>query len=122
MVMFGTTYAKVLNMSKDLIVKSEVVGWDDINTSLLLNIPVLKTESLCLCEEICLGNLATPVCFSGLLQVTVDTHAWETENRSVNDAAISIPSLLVHFTQGRHLRLNHDCGLVYSQRESRKNC
>ena len=47
-------YAKVLDVSENLIVESKVVGRDDIDTSLLLDIPVLETKSLCLCEKICL--------------------------------------------------------------------
>lgn len=74
-----------MDVSEDLIVKSKVVAGDDINTGVLLNVPMLETDSLCLSEEISLGDLSAPVCLSCLLQVTVDTHAWETEDRSVGE-------------------------------------
>ena len=76
------TYAEILDVGKDLIVEGEVIAGDDIDTSLLLDIPVLKTKSLCLREEVGLGELASPVSFGGLLQVTVYSHAGETEDRS----------------------------------------
>lgn len=81
------TYSEVLNVGEDLIVQSEVIAGDDIDTSVLLDVPVLKTESLGLGEEISLGELSAPVSFGGLLQVTVDAHAGETEDgaaRAVN--------------------------------------
>lgn len=71
-------------MSKDLIVKSKVVGWDDVDTGILLDLPVSKTEALGLSEELILGDLASPVVLGGLLEVTVRTHARETEDRSVD--------------------------------------
>ena len=67
-------------MCEDLIVKSKVVGWDDINTGILLDLPVSKTETLGLREELLLGDLASPVVLGGLLEVTVGTHARETED------------------------------------------
>lgn len=78
--MFGMTYVEVLDVGKDLIVKSKVVGWNDINTGILLDLPVSNTEALGLSKEIILGDLASPVVLRGLLQVTVGTHAWETED------------------------------------------
>jgi hypothetical protein len=36
-----------------------------------------------------LRELAAPVCFSRLLQVTVDSHARETEDRSVMNTMVS---------------------------------
>lgn len=77
-------YTEVLDLVKDLIVESEIIAGNDIDTSILLNLPVCKTKSLGLGEEVSLGKLSTPVCFSSLLQVTVDTHAGKTENRSVD--------------------------------------
>lgn len=70
-------------MGKDLIVESEVVGWDDVDTGILLDLPVSKTEALGLSEELILGDLSTPVVLGGLLEVTVRTHAGETEDRPV---------------------------------------
>ena len=79
----GQTYTKVLDVGENLIVESEVIAGNDIDTGLLLDVPVLETESLCLAEELSLGELAAPVSFGGLLQVTVYSHAGETEDRSV---------------------------------------
>lgn len=75
-------YGEILDVCKDLIVKSKVVGWDDVNTGILLDLPVSKTETLGLREEILLGDLASPVVLGGLLEVTVGTHARETEDRA----------------------------------------
>jgi hypothetical protein len=77
-------------VGEDLIVESEVIAGNDVDASLLLNVPVLKAESLCLSEELSLGDLASPVSFSGLLQLTVCSHAGETEDRSVVDMQISM--------------------------------
>jgi hypothetical protein len=76
------TYAEILDVSKNLIVEGKVIARNDIDTSLLLDIPVLKTESLGLSKKVRLRDLASPVSFRGLLQVTVDSHARETEDRS----------------------------------------
>lgn len=63
-----------------MIVESEVIARDDIDAGLLLDVPVLETESLGLREELGLGELSTPVSFGGLLQITVDSHTGETED------------------------------------------
>lgn len=81
--MRGSSYGEVLDVGKDLIVESKVVGWDDVDTGILLDLPVSKTEALGLSEELLLGDLASPVVLGGLLQVTVDTHAWETEDSAM---------------------------------------
>lgn len=73
-------YGEILDVCKDLIVESKVVGWDDVNAGILLDLPVGKTETLGLGEEVILGDLASPVVLGGLLKVTVGTHAWETED------------------------------------------
>jgi hypothetical protein len=92
---------------KDLVVEGEVVAGNDIDTGILLDLPVSKTEALGLSKEVSLRDLAAPVymfrsaavicwgrsetmrrivltSFGGLLQVTVDTHAGKTENRGLN--------------------------------------
>lgn len=46
---------------EDLIVQSKVVAGDDVDTGILLDLPVSKTEALGLSEEISLRDLATPV-------------------------------------------------------------
>jgi len=76
-------YSEILDVSEDLIVKSEIIAGNDIDTSILLDLPVCKTKSLGLSKQISLGKLARPVCLSCLLQVTVNTHARETEDRSI---------------------------------------
>lgn len=76
------THVEVLDVGKDLIVESKVVGWDDVNTGILLDLPVSKTETLGLSEKLLLGDLASPVVLGSLLQVTVGTHAGETEDSS----------------------------------------
>lgn len=85
----GITYTEVLDVGEDLVVKSKVVGWDDVDTGILLDLPVSKTKSLSLSEELLLVDLSTPVCLSSLLQVTVDTHTWETEDGAI-DVNVSI--------------------------------
>ena len=78
------TYTEVLDVGENLIVESEVIARNDINAGLLLDVPVLETKSLCFRKELSLRELATPVCLSSLLQVTVDSHARETENGGLN--------------------------------------
>ncbi len=78
----GQSYTEILDMMKNLIVQSEVIAGNDINACLLLDIPVLEAESLCLGEKVGLGDLSAPVSFGGFLQITVHSHAGETENRS----------------------------------------
>lgn len=67
-------------MVEDLIVKGEVIAGNEINASLLLDLPMLETKSLSLLEELLAGELASPVCLSGLLEVTESSHAGETQN------------------------------------------
>ena len=80
-------------MSEDLIVESKVVAGDDINTGILLDSPMCETESLCLGEEVGLGDFASPVCLCCLLQVTVDSHTRETEDGSAIGRDVSTLSV-----------------------------
>jgi len=48
----GKTYSKVLDVMKNLIVKCEIIAGDDINTSILLNLPMRETETLRFAEEL----------------------------------------------------------------------
>jgi hypothetical protein len=57
----GNTYTKVLDVCEDLIVESEVIAGNDVDTGLLLDVPVLETKSLCLSKEIILRELTAPV-------------------------------------------------------------
>lgn len=68
---------------EDLIVESEVVAGDNIDTGILLDLPVLQTETLALSEELIAGDLVSPVSLGGLLQVTESSHTGETQNRSI---------------------------------------
>ncbi|KUI73961.1 hypothetical protein VM1G_11931 [Cytospora mali] len=70
------TYTKVLDVAEDLVVQGKVVRGDDVDTGILLDLPVSESESLGLSEELILRDLAAPV--------TVDTHAGETENGRLN--------------------------------------
>lgn len=53
--------AEVLDVVQDVVVESEVTAGDDIDTGILLDLPVGKTETLGLGNEIGLRDLATPV-------------------------------------------------------------
>lgn len=55
------TYTKVLDVAEDLVVESEVVGGDDVDTGILLDLPVSESEPLGLSEELILRDLAAPV-------------------------------------------------------------
>ena len=79
---WSKTYTEILDLVKNLIVESEVIAGNDIDTSLLLNVPVLETKSLCLSKKLSLRELSSPVSFCCLLQITVDSHARETEDSS----------------------------------------
>ena len=48
-------------MVEDLVVESEVIAGDDIDTGILLDLPVGETKALGLLEELSLGELSTPV-------------------------------------------------------------
>ena len=45
-----------------MVVQGEVTAGDDIDTGVLLDLPVSKTQALGLGEEVSLGELAAPVC------------------------------------------------------------
>ena len=83
------TYPEILDMGEDLVVERKVIAGDDIDAGLLLNVPVLEAKSFGLGEEVSLGELSTPVCFRGLLQVAVDAHAGETEDGAARQLAIA---------------------------------
>lgn len=64
-------------MVEDVVIMSEVVGGNDVDTGILLDLPVGETEPLTLGEESLLGDLVSPVSLVSLLEVTKDTHAAE---------------------------------------------
>jgi hypothetical protein len=73
-------YVEHLNVVEDVVVEGKVVAGDDIDTGVLLDLPVLATESLALSEQVISRQLASPVCLVGLLQVSETSHAGETQD------------------------------------------
>ena len=104
-----------------MVIESEVVAGNDIDTSILLDLPVGKTKPLGLGKEIGLGDLSAPVCgqevrtganlrriqeeekkkrrrltsLGSLLQVTEDTHAGETENGGLDHLDCRLRNLVM---------------------------
>ena len=72
-------------MVQNMIIERKVIAWDDINARVLLNLPMFETKALALSEEVCLRKFTAPVGFGGFLEVPQDTHARETEDRSMED-------------------------------------
>jgi len=64
------TYAEELDVVEDMVVEGKVVAGDDVNTGVLLDLPVSKTKPLALGKELLLGKLVGPVGLVGLLEVT----------------------------------------------------
>ncbi len=58
------TYTKVLDVAQHLVVQGKVIARDDIDASVLLDLPVGKPEPLGLGEELGLREFASPVCTS----------------------------------------------------------
>jgi hypothetical protein len=46
------TYTKVLDVREDMVVEGEVIAGDDIDTGILLDLPVCESQPLGLSEEI----------------------------------------------------------------------
>lgn len=69
-----------LDVVEDMVVVGEVVGGDDVDAGVLLDLPVLESQPLALGEEVLARQLAAPVGLVGLLQVTQAAHAREAEN------------------------------------------
>lgn len=76
-----STYVEELDVVKEMVVVGEVVAGDDIDASILLDLPVLETETLALSQKLIARQLVSPVSLVGLLELTVRTHAGETEHR-----------------------------------------
>lgn len=55
------TYTEVLDVAQDVVVQGEVIAGDDVDTGILLDLPVLSTETLGLGQEVGLGEVASPV-------------------------------------------------------------
>lgn len=62
-----------------MVVVREVIAGDDIDARILLDLPVLETQSFTLGKELVLRQFASPVCFCRLLEITVDSLAREAE-------------------------------------------
>ena len=69
------TYVEELDVVEDMVVVGKVVGGDDVDASILLDLPVGEAEPLGLGEEVISGDLAGPVGLVGLLEITEDTNA-----------------------------------------------
>lgn len=67
-------------MVEDLVVERKVIAGNDLDTSILLDLPVLQTESLSLFQEFITRDLVTPVSLGGLLEVTESSDTGETQN------------------------------------------
>lgn len=67
-------------MVEDLVVVGKVVAGDDVDTSVLLDLPVLHAESLTLLQEVITRDFPTPVSLGGLLEVTELSYTRETQN------------------------------------------
>jgi len=80
----GETYVEHLDVVEDVVVESEVVAGNNIDTGVLLDLPVLAAKSLALGEQVISRELAGPVCLIGLLQVSQTSHAGETQDRRLN--------------------------------------
>lgn len=62
-------------MVEDVVIVGEVVGGDDVDTGILLDLPVGESEPLALSKEVGLGELVAPVGLVGLLEVPKDANA-----------------------------------------------
>jgi hypothetical protein len=58
---------------EEMIVEGKVVGGNDIDAGILLELPVSQPKPLTLGEEIGLGDLSTPVGLVGLLEIPKDS-------------------------------------------------
>jgi hypothetical protein len=67
-----------------MVVEGKVVGGDDVDTSILLDLPVCQAEPLALSKEISLGDLVTPVGLIGLLEVTKDSNSPSSQSQSAH--------------------------------------
>lgn len=63
LIMIGReAYTKVLDVAQNLVIQGKVVGGDDVDASILLDLPMGEPQPLGLGEKVILGDLATPVC------------------------------------------------------------
>lgn len=69
------TYVEELDVVQDVVVVGEVIGRDDVDASVLLDLPVGESQPLALGEEVSLRELFAPVGLVGLLEVPKDANA-----------------------------------------------
>lgn len=95
-------------MVQDLVVEGKVVAGDEVDASLLLDIPVLETEPLTLAEKLIARDLAAPVRLSGLLELSEATHTREAENGAESTRSANMFTTERRRGAGQNnLRLNH---------------
>ena len=85
----GGTYVEELDVVEDVIVESKVVGGDDVDAGIFLDLPVCQPKSLALGEEVGLRELAAPVSLIGLLEVAKGSHT--AVNRHVSNLVSGCP-------------------------------
>ncbi len=69
-----------MDVVQDLVVEGKVIAGNDVDTSLFLKLPMFKTQSFALAEQLILWNLSCPESFCCFLEITIHTHARKTEN------------------------------------------
>lgn len=62
-----------------MVVEGKVVAGNNVDTSILLDLPVLQSQTLSLLEQLVPRELVAPVGLVGLLELTVRAHAGEPE-------------------------------------------
>jgi predicted transcriptional regulator len=74
-----SAYVEELDVVEKVVVEGKVVAGDDIDTGVLLDLPVLQSQTLALLKQLVPRELVAPVGLVGLLELTVRTHAGEPE-------------------------------------------
>ena len=102
----GEAYPKELDVVQNMVVERKVVAGDDIDAGILLDVPVFLPQALALTQKLIAGELSTPVGLGGFLEVTIDSHARETQDGSVEGNGQQIVLRIAVAGTG-HSRLNH---------------
>ncbi|KAH3667498.1 hypothetical protein OGAPHI_003147 [Ogataea philodendri] len=69
---------------QDLVVVREVVGRNDVDTGLLLQLPVLLSDLLTNSKELVSTDLASPVGLGVFLELSESSNSWESQNARLN--------------------------------------
>ncbi|KAH3665337.1 hypothetical protein OGATHE_004153 [Ogataea polymorpha] len=69
---------------QNLVVEREVVGRNDVDTSFLLQLPVLFSDLLTNSKKLISTDLACPVGLSVLLELSESSDSWESQNARLN--------------------------------------